>query len=289
MGAVLGQPEPEDETGDHHHPAADAEQASHETGGEAQAGSAGPVGHGGDDTLPAPRPRRSPIPSRVAAVLIALAVLTAGCGDDAPATTAAPTTTAPGSASPDEAIGAWLAAVGGGRSDEASQLLVDDQLAILVAIDNGLGADQLAGMLAGGVPAATREQYWASFEESFEEFAGAPIEELETFAVEEFAIDGRDYAVVTAGLAPGAGSTQFAATQVGGRWRVDLLATLAPALVTQLRGLATSADEPLVREALVGQIPAMRAAVERPAPEADDAVLRELEALVRFLAPALED
>ncbi len=233
-----------------------------------------------------------PIPGRGAIVAAAvLAGLVTGCGDASPSTTASAPTTLPGRPSPTEAADAWFAAVGGGRAAEATGLLVDGQLPILIAVENDLDAEQLAGLLADGVPGTAQQDYWDSFAAGFEEFA-EPIENLSVTAVDEFGIDGRTYAAAVVGLAPGAGSTRFITTDVGGRWRIDLLATLAPALVNQLRSLATAvAPEPAgetAREALVAQIPSLRAAVEQPDPGADAAVLRELEALIRFLAPAFE-
>ncbi len=223
---------------------------------------------------------------------VVLAALGAGCGDSASSTTIAPTTTLTGRPSPAEAADAWFAAVGAGRQAEATGLLVDGQLPILIAVENNLDAGQLAGLLAAGVPDEAQREYWESFAAGFAEFA-EPIENLRVAAVDEFAIDGRDFGAAVVGLAPGAGSTRFILAGVDGRWRVDLLATLAPALGNQLRSLATGlAPGPAgeaVQAALVDQIPSLRAAVEQPDPGADAAVLRELEALIRFLAPGLQD
>ncbi len=223
--------------------------------------------------------------------MLLLGVLGA-CGDDGATTTTAPPTPLAGEATPAAAAEAWFAAVGEGRAGDASRLVVADQLAILVAIENGLGEEDLAAMLEAGVPGDAQAQYWESFAASFAEFAGDPIENLQAGLVAEFAVDGRNFAAVRVGLAPGAGSTGFVTAEAGGRWQVDLLATVAPALGGQLRTLATGLDTgagaDAVREALAGQVPSLRAAIEQPQPDADDAVLRELEALVRFLAPALD-
>ncbi len=225
-----------------------------------------------------------------AALLVALA---GGCGDDAPAPTSAPPASVAGEPTPAAAAAAWFAAVGEGRAADASALLVDDQLALLLAIENGLDAVELHGLLQSEVPEEAQQQYWDTFATGFAEFAGDAIENLEPGAVDEFVVDGRRFASVRVGLAPGAGSTGFMTADVGGRWRVDLLATLAPALGSQLRSLVTGLppgpEGEAVGEVLVGQIPSLRAATEQPVTDADDAVLRELEALVRFLAPATEE
>lgn len=218
--------------------------------------------------------------------------LLAACGDNGSASTTALPTTAAGETSPAAAAEAWFVAVGEGRATDATRLVVADQLAILVAIENGLGADELSALLADAVPAAAQRQYWESFAASFAEFAGDAIENLQAGEVDEFPVDGRRFAVVRVGLAPGAGSTGFVVAENDGRWWVDLLATLAPALGGRLRslatGLAAEVEGDVISAALAGQVPSLRAAVEQPQPDADDTVLRELEALVRFLAPSLD-
>ncbi len=233
-------------------------------------------------------PRRR---GRIASLaLVAVLVVPMGaCGDDAPATTLA----AAAPATAEAAVGEWLAAVAAGRAGDATALVVPGQVAFVTALENRLSAADLAAALAGGLPAASGEQYWSSFAASFADFAPGGVGELEVAGSAPFAIDDREFAAVAVGFPDQAGSVGVIAADTAGGWRVDLLATLAPALSGQLRVLATElpadADGEAVRAALVEQLASLRAAAEQPDGQvAAGEVRRELEALIRFLAPALD-
>ncbi len=220
----------------------------------------------------------------------AATLLAAGCGDSGATTTTSP----PGAATPEEAVAGWAQAVASGDAAAIGPLVAEPQLALLVALDNSLPLADLAAMAGGGVPAAVAEGYWASFEQSFAEFAGAPLADLEATGAEIFAVDGFRFATVRVAFPTRIGSAGIVAAETAPeRWQVDLLATLAPALLVPLRSLATSLppddDGAAVRALLADVLPSLRAAAEQPD---DDAVAMEqrleLEALVRFLAPSLD-
>ncbi len=215
------------------------------------------------------------------------------CGDAGGDTTTT-ATIAPGTPSPEEAVRTWVAAVNDGDMASLAAVVPDPQLALLVAIDNSLALEDTAALARDGVPADLAAAYWASFEQNFGEFAGLPLADLEVETAEEFSVDEHRFASVTVAFPTRIGSSQLIASEATpDRWRIDPLASLAPALLTPLRSLATTLpagpDGDTVRALLVEVLPSLRAAADQPSDDAIGADQRlELEALVRFLAPQLD-
>jgi hypothetical protein len=131
---------------------------------------------------------------RLVLPLIALALLASACSggaDDAAAV-------------PSEMVATWFDAVEAGDVDTARASVVDGSLAVVLAVENDLTAEQLAALVADGVPDEVAGAYWASFREGFSSFAGRPLSTLAVGDYDEFESEGEKYAAVAVtGSPPG--------------------------------------------------------------------------------------
>lgn len=225
---------------------------------------------------------------RRGAVVLLAAVLTACSGGTATTTTTAPARV--GAGSPTEAVQRWIDGLVAGDATAVANLVADDQLAVLVAVDNQLTGAATAQLVRAGITDDVRRGYWASFAEGFSEFAGAPLSDLAIGAVEQFSVAEGEFAAVEVAFTTRIGSTEIiAARAADGSWLIDVLATIGPSLVRPLRSilvdLPSGEDGLIVKGLLQSALPSLLAALERPA-VADlpaDFVL-ETESLIQLLA-----
>ncbi len=226
---------------------------------------------------------------RGAALLLAGLLAAGGCsggGADTTTTTAAPPIGAP---SPLAAVEAWVDGLVTGDTAAVAALVSDDQLAILIAIDNGLDGTATAQLVRGGISDELRLGYWDSFREGFAEFGDAPLDDLSLGEVVRFEAPGGVYAAVEAGFSTRIGSTEIIAREAAdGTWQVDLLATIGASLVRPLRTMLAempSGDDGLiVRGLLQTAVPSLLASLERPAvADLPAEFVLEIESLVQLL------
>jgi hypothetical protein len=200
-----------------------------------------------------------------------LVLAAAGCGD--------PEVTAPSPpAVPSEAVVRWLEAVDQGDVTEAAATTVDGSLAMTLALENAMAADQMADLVTNGVPEAMASSYWASFAEGFEDFAGRPLSTLSVGAHTEFDSEGSTYAAVTVTGRADSEALVFTRLEDDGGWAVDLVATLSSGflevMVRTYEELPNSAAGDTVRAAYRDLIaPSLWATLA--AGEADDAFTRD--------------
>ena len=182
---------------------------------------------------------------RPAIVLFASLLLLAACGggdDGAP----------PPSAVPSEAVVRWLEAVEQGDLAVATATTVDESLAMVLALENGLETGQIADLVTNGIPDEMAGSFWTSFSDGFVQFAGRPLSTLHVGDFTEFASEGSTYAAVTVG-ASDADAVVYTKLESDGGWAVDLLATLGSGFLEVMErtydGLPETEDGRLVREA----------------------------------------
>ena len=227
---------------------------------------------------------------RLAAVAC-LALVAVACGDSGSAPTTSTSVPTIGMASPAAAVDGFVAAVSEGPV--VARLVPDTELVALVATENELTIEEIAGLVRAGVTSELRDSYWQSFADSFEEFSGLPLAELEVESVVEFTIGTQAFATVEVGFPTRIGSTFLVTNkQEPGGWHVDLVASLAPSLLRPIRSLVTTLPEnedgDTVRGLFTDLVPSFRAIAESPVEEhVTEPVRREIEALVRFISPAI--
>jgi hypothetical protein len=126
----------------------------------------------------------------------------------------------------------WLEAVAQADLAEIDRVVERRGEAVVVALENGFDADQLAAAATGGLPDDLADQYWRSFREAFDEFDAGSLAAVEVGEFEEITADGRSFAFVDVTGTQGAARivTRLASN---GQWQVDLVGTLASALSTQ--------------------------------------------------------
>lgn len=162
---------------------------------------------------------------RLALPLIAVALLASACSggsDDAAAV-------------PSEVVAAWFDAVESGDVDTARASVVDGSLAVVLAVENSLTAEELAGLVADGVPDEVAAAYWASFREGFSAFAGRPMSTLAVGDYDEFESEGEKYAAVAVTGSADTATLVFTRLGSDGAWEVDLVASLGSGFVGHLR------------------------------------------------------
>lgn len=170
-------------------------------------------------------PRRL-LPAAVLVVLLA-GLVSSGCSSKA----------APQPSTPGATVAAWLAAVDAGDRSAIGSLVVDGAVAIVLAVENGLEPEQLAAHLDNGLPGDVTNGYWRSFSAEFADFAGRPLSTLVVGEAREFVAEGRRFAVVEV-RAEDRGriyTRDLAGEGEQPAWAVDLVATVAPGMISALR------------------------------------------------------
>jgi hypothetical protein len=228
--------------------------------------------------------------TRRVAPAVACLLLFAGCNGAAPATDGsgpgepspggqeAP----PGAETPAAAVGELFEALAGDDIEAAADLTVPGQ-AVAVAVAERAPADEVLAILdTGGRPVLVN--FWRSFAASVVELSGAPIGDLEPGdAGEPFEVGGRRFAIVEV-LVPGQGAQSFVVRELDG-WKVDLVATFAPALAANLGKAPETFGGVAGGDRIVAAVRDERAALE--AALADPALPSEMGQIVRAAVVAL--
>jgi hypothetical protein len=171
---------------------------------------------------------------RTAMALLFATILIGACSADATEETAR-------GEAPDTVVADWLAALADLDLGGLSATTTPENVALLAGAENGLTAEQMAAILDDGLPPATARSYWSTFRESFATMLGAPIAEVAVSGVGRFSVDNREFAAVGLQIEDAGTEVVVAATEAG--WRVDLVATLGPALAVQIRRLVAQIVE----------------------------------------------
>jgi len=193
------------------------------------------------------------VPALVVAVLLASA-----CSGQASDTTLP-------SASPETVVSDWLAALATLDLAALDAATATENVALLVGAENRLSTDQMTAILDGGLPPVTARSYWATFRDSIVGLVGAPFGEIETGAAGRFTVDDREFAAVAVQV--GEAGTEVIVALVEDGWKVDLVATVGPALAVQLRRLVAQlveeADDGVARRYALAAVTSLGAALAR--------------------------
>lgn len=123
----------------------------------------------------------------------------------------------------------WLASIDGNDFMAATDHTFEPSMALVIAIENQLSAEDTAVMLSDGIPASISASYWSSFRSGFDAFAGFGLTDLGVGAAEPIFSEGVQFAAVTVDdQAEGSG---LIFTRDDTDRQVDLVATLAPGFV----------------------------------------------------------
>ncbi len=179
-----------------------------------------------------------------------LALLTAACSGEANT----PVESTPG-VTPTVVVTQWLEAVVAVDVDALADLVEPIGLAVLAGVENSVSSDELVGLLNGGFEGDLATGYWTTFRDDFAAIRGGSLESL--VVVDESQIDGMpSHVAVGVSLNETMGRVIVRQTDAG--WRVDLTATVGPALVGPLGDYLLSA---LSGENAVAIADAYRAAI----------------------------
>lgn len=154
---------------------------------------------------------------------------------------------------PTEAVVRWLEAVESGDAAEVAAITVDDSVAMVLALENGMETAQIAELVTDGVPAEMATSFWTSFATEFLDFAGRPLSTLRVGDYAELDSEGATYAAVTVTGRSDATATVFTRLEADGGWAVDLVATLGSGFLEVMSrtydALPDTEDGSRVREA----------------------------------------
>ncbi len=166
-------------------------------------------------------------------LLLVAAVVVAGCSGG----TTEPTTP-PTDLSPSAVVSQWLDAVVAVDVAALADLVEPGGLAVIAGVENSVRSDELVGLLNGGFKGDLAAGYWRTFRDDFAAIRGGSLENL--IVVDETPVAGNaDFVAVGVLLDETTGSVLVRQTEAG--WRVDMAATVGPALVDPLSDYLSSA------------------------------------------------
>jgi len=168
---------------------------------------------------------------RLALLSAILVFIVAGCGDG-------DTDTTEPSQFPTGSVRSWLDALEIDDTVGALQLTHQESMLLILAAENDMRVAEIAPLLRRGATEDSAASYLHQFTEGLR---GRYGESLADVTVDGFTQLDEIYAAVTV---TGAGAaTVITRRAPGGLWQVDLVATLGPALITQIRDLLEEAGE----------------------------------------------
>jgi hypothetical protein len=223
-------------------------------------------------------------------LFLVVLLLLAACqarSPELPSTTTAPPPLA-GAESPDAAVSAWLNLLGKRDYQATPELVPDEQVALLAAVEGWEPAQVLAA-LEEGVPPEVRENFWRAFTESFPAFSGEEVGDLVVGTTEEFEIAEEHFAAVQVVFSERLGSGDVVAVQDrAGRWWVDLFATFGHAfarpLQTWLEDVPYTGDGARLRNRMGAYKNSFLASLERyPLGQPSESAVSDLQYLIAQL------
>lgn len=212
--------------------------------------------------------------------LAALVLAVAACNS---AGDPAPTTTLPGEATPEQAVGRLLEALAAEDWDTAARLTLAEQMA-LVALAEGVTVEEAAVLLDDGATLVAAN-FWSSFAESLSQVSAVGLDQLEVGEAQPLEVPGASVVRVEV-VAPGGESRWLVVREAEG-WQIDAIASFSHALVSKLVEAAELAANAKgdggakVLEAMRRQEPSVRAVLAFPdlTPQLEQATRRLLAAL----------
>lgn len=199
-------------------------------------------------------------------ILLSLAVLAAGCGSGDGA--GEPSATGGGVEDPAAAVAELLDALTEGRAADTEAVVDESQLAILTFIE-GASGDEVARLIADGVPAEVRRSFWNTFTESLPQFAGETVGRLRIGAVEDVRFETIDFAAVAVEIGDTGRAADWLVRMTADGWKVDLLATFGLAVAPNLWAWSETLPEGAPRQAVLAAIDGHRPSLEVARARAD--------------------
>lgn len=133
---------------------------------------------------------------------------------------------------PTGSVRSWFDALESGDTAAALELTFQRSMLVIVAAENDLDISTVGSLLRRGATAESAEEYLGDFGAALRERYGGSLAEV---SVDGFSPIGESFAAVT--VTGQSEATIIARRNESGLWQVDLVGTLGPALIAQLRGL----------------------------------------------------
>jgi hypothetical protein len=144
-------------------------------------------------------------------------------------------------ATPQMVVADWVAALEAVDVGVLADTTMPANLALIAGAENAFTIDQLASIADLGLPQATARSYWMSFRDSVGGFLGSDVSSVTVTAADPFTVGTRSYSAVT--ISSGDTSTEVLTRLDPDGWKVDLVATVGPALAVQIRRLVATLVE----------------------------------------------
>lgn len=214
-------------------------------------------------------------------VLLCLAALAAACGSGEANTE--PSATAEGAGDPAAAVAELLDALTEGRAADTEAVVDESQLAILTFIE-GASGEEVARLIADGVPADVRRSFWNTFTESLPQFAGETVGRLHVGDVESVQLETSDFAAVSVEIGDTGRAADWLVRMTDDGWKVDLLATFGIAVAPNLWAWSETLPQGEPRQAVLDAIdehrPSLQVARDRADTTLPQAAFDALDALI---------
>lgn len=163
--------------------------------------------------------------------LLIMALVVAACGDGESDSTEP-------SQFPTGSVRSWFDALDVDDTARALELTYETSMLVIVATENELAPDQLGSLLRRGATEETAADYLSSFAAALRDRYRRSLADV---TVDGFTEIGENYAAVE--VTGEGGATIIARRAPGGLWQVDLVGTLGPPLITQVRMVLENSGE----------------------------------------------
>jgi len=164
-------------------------------------------------------------------VVLALILLTTACGGgDADTTTP--------SQFPTGSVRSWFDALDANDTTAALELTYQRAMLVIVGAENAVPTADLAALLRRGTTEQSAEAYLADFAAALRERYSSSLADV---SVDGFSQIGDSFAAVT--VTGDGEATIITRRSADGVWQVDLVGTLGPALIGQIRALLDEAED----------------------------------------------
>ncbi len=182
-----------------------------------------------------------------------MVLVAAGCGGDDADTTEQ-------SQFPTGSVRSWFDALESNDTAGSLELTYEASMLVVLAAENAMSLPEAATLLRRGATEESAQRYLGSFAQALRDRYGASLAEI---SVDGFTQLGETYAAVAV---TGKGAASIVARRApGGLWQVDMVGTVGPALVSQIRALleepADGPDADTIRDVYRSDVlPALQAA-----------------------------
>lgn len=139
---------------------------------------------------------------------------------------------------PTGSVRSWFDALEANDSAGALELTYQRSMLVIVGAENDMAIADLASLLRRGATAESAEAYLAAFGAALRERYSSSLAEV---TVDDFSQIGDSFAAVTV---TGQGeATIMTRRNSDGVWQIDMVGTLGPALIGQVRALLEKAED----------------------------------------------